>query len=254
MPTGGGRGINRERVPDPAEIVSRGDLAAALTALRERAGLAVRDLAREIDSPAATVGGYLSGRHLPTAAQFGGLPQDAARVRRQRSRRRRGLGARRSPGSAGSAAHRSAADVGPYRGLDSFQPEDADWFFGREAQTRELVDCVDRPRPGRDPDDRRRRAVRVREVVAGPSRPDPRARQLLVAADAGRAAAGVAGRRRAPGGDLGAVAGRRPVRGAVHRLSGRGRADSRSWPNWAHWPPCQNRAGSEPGTAGRPVW
>ena len=148
MPTGGERGLGR-RMPDPAEIVNRGDLAAALTALRERAGFAVRDLAREIDSPAATVGGYLSGRHLPTAAQSGVFrrllqacgvadPDDVedwveavARIRRL-------------------AAHRSAADTGPYRGLDSFQPEDADWFFGREAQTRQLVQALDDPtRPGR---------------------------------------------------------------------------------------------------------
>ena len=50
---------------DPTCITSREDLAAALTALRERAGLTVRDVARRSDVPVATVGGYFSGRHVP---------------------------------------------------------------------------------------------------------------------------------------------------------------------------------------------
>jgi WD40 repeat protein len=37
----------------------------------------------------------------------------------------------------------------PYRGLASFQPGDAEWFFGREALTKTLVDRITRPEPGR---------------------------------------------------------------------------------------------------------
>ena len=42
---------------DPSAIDGRTELAAALTRLRERSGLSVRDLARRVDSPVATVGG-----------------------------------------------------------------------------------------------------------------------------------------------------------------------------------------------------
>ena len=51
--------------PDPAAIATRPEFARALTALREAAGLAVRDVARALEMPDSTVGGYFSGRRLP---------------------------------------------------------------------------------------------------------------------------------------------------------------------------------------------
>lgn len=51
--------------PDPRRIQTRAEFAEALTALRKRAGHTVRSLAEELDSPRATIGGYLNGRHLP---------------------------------------------------------------------------------------------------------------------------------------------------------------------------------------------
>ncbi|WP_420120384.1 helix-turn-helix domain-containing protein, partial [Nakamurella sp.] len=126
---------------DPTSIGSRSELAAALTALRERTGLSVRDLARAVDSPVATVGGYVSGRHLPTVAQSAvfvrilaacgvtdpGAQQawwDAvARVRR-------------------AGAPRPASAVSPYPGLESFQVQDAGMFFGRERVTAQLLAAV----------------------------------------------------------------------------------------------------------------
>ncbi|WP_395729632.1 helix-turn-helix domain-containing protein [Nakamurella sp.] len=123
---------------DPSAIDGRTELAAALTRLRERSGLSVRDLARRVDSPVATVGGYLSGRHLPTTAQSAvflrmlaacGVTDDAdrrawweavARVRR-------------------AGAARPASAVPPYRGLESFQVQDAALFFGRERLTADLL-------------------------------------------------------------------------------------------------------------------
>ncbi|MEJ2577825.1 MAG: helix-turn-helix domain-containing protein [Kineosporiaceae bacterium] len=122
---------------EPAGITDRGDFARALTRLRERAGRSVRDLAREVDQQPSTLGGYFSGRHLPpvTATEAFtavltacGVPAEElpdwldALVR-----------VRHAPGHTGP-------DASPYRGLESFRPEDADWFFGREALTATLVE------------------------------------------------------------------------------------------------------------------
>ena len=123
--------------PDPTLIRDRQEFAAQLSAVRVRTGKTIRALARELDQPSATIGGYFSGQHLPSVAQtelfrsllrgLGILEQreieswiDAlARVRRR-------------PGP------RPATAPVPYRGLVSFQVEDAGWFFGREV----LADAV----------------------------------------------------------------------------------------------------------------
>ena len=121
----------------PDDLSSREDLAGALTALRERRGMTVRDVAHAAGLPVATVGGYLSGRHLPPLATVGQftrvltslgvgtdeLPAWVAAVNRLR----------RAPG------RRSAATPAPYRGLAAYQPEDAGLFFGREGLTDALV-------------------------------------------------------------------------------------------------------------------
>lgn len=52
---------------DPAAIHTRDEFARQLSMLRERAGLSTRELARITATPLATLGGYLSGRHLPHA-------------------------------------------------------------------------------------------------------------------------------------------------------------------------------------------
>ena len=50
---------------DPETIANRQEFAAALTALREDAGLTVRQVARAAVIHPSTAGGYFSGRHLP---------------------------------------------------------------------------------------------------------------------------------------------------------------------------------------------
>ncbi|MEX5636600.1 helix-turn-helix domain-containing protein [Parafrankia sp. FMc2] len=131
---------------DLALVRTKKDFGSALTRLREAAGLSVRDLARRGGVPSGTVSGWCTGRHLPTLAQqelFVGL-LDACGVSESGQkewvdcwqRLRRPLG-------------RPAAGVTPYRGLESFQPEHADWFFGRAGLTSALVERVtgpDRPR------------------------------------------------------------------------------------------------------------
>jgi transcriptional regulator with XRE-family HTH domain len=45
------------------------DFALALTTLRRRAGLTVREVSRRTGIPSGTLGGYFSGRHLPSLSQ-----------------------------------------------------------------------------------------------------------------------------------------------------------------------------------------
>lgn len=131
---------------DLALVLTKKDFGGALTRLREAAGLSVRDLARRGGVPAGTVGGWCTGRHLPTVSQqelfVGLLVACGVSEGGQKEwidcwqRLRRPLG-------------RPAAGVTPYRGLESFQPEHADWFFGRAGLTSVLVERVtgpDRPR------------------------------------------------------------------------------------------------------------
>ncbi|MGN6330239.1 MAG: nSTAND1 domain-containing NTPase, partial [Motilibacteraceae bacterium] len=122
----------------PAAVRTREEFAAALTELRERAGLSVREAARSSEVPLGTVSGWFTGRHVPPPSArdqlvallracrvhddvaLAGWVDAAARVRR-------------APG-------RRAADAPtPYRGLAGYQADDADWFVGREALTEALV-------------------------------------------------------------------------------------------------------------------
>jgi WD40 repeat protein len=91
--------------------------------------------------PVSTAGDYFAGRHLPSQSQPDLLTRilkacgesDAAQVDRWSAALRR---ARRAPGP------RRADAAIPYRGLASFQPEDAAWFFGRNDLTQLLQDMV----------------------------------------------------------------------------------------------------------------
>jgi transcriptional regulator with XRE-family HTH domain/tetratricopeptide (TPR) repeat protein len=51
--------------PDPRRIITRQDFGRELTLAKEAAGLTVRQIAGQTGIPASTVGGYLTGRHLP---------------------------------------------------------------------------------------------------------------------------------------------------------------------------------------------
>lgn len=53
----------------PENVESAAALAAALTAVRNRLGMSVRDVAQATGIPASTLGGYFSGRHLPPLTQ-----------------------------------------------------------------------------------------------------------------------------------------------------------------------------------------
>jgi WD40 repeat protein len=99
--------------------------------------MTVREVARAVGIPASTAGDYFAGRHLPPPSQPGLLTRilrvcsetDPAELSEWVSALNL---IRRGPG-------RRPTATAPYRGLASFQPEDAAWFFGREAITRRLV-------------------------------------------------------------------------------------------------------------------
>lgn len=130
-----------EQRPDtdaaPGRIETRSDLARELTTLRVRAGLTIRELARRLDTPTATVGDYCSGRHLPGPAQqalFSAMLREC------------GVAAPELGGwldALNRVRFASDARVGrvqpPYRGLEPFQIQDAAFFFGRETLTADLV-------------------------------------------------------------------------------------------------------------------
>lgn len=135
---------------DPGAISDVADFARALTELRARAGLSIREVGRRTGIPSATLGGYFSGRHLPPPSQHHqlglvlrelGVPDTELEDWRQALRR-----VRRVPGP------RTPARAAPYRGLQSYRVEDGEWFFGREelvARTctlvEELLDGPDGP-------------------------------------------------------------------------------------------------------------
>ena len=125
------------------DVTNRDDFVRQLDLLRQRAGLTVRELAKAVGTPHGTIGGYISGRHLPGAGQTElfvrilaacGLtePAEVERWVDALVRVRRPVG------------RRPTRRTAPYRGLECFHPEHGDWFFGRETLTRELVDRVAR--------------------------------------------------------------------------------------------------------------
>jgi transcriptional regulator with XRE-family HTH domain len=124
--------------PDPRRIATPPDFGRELTLARQRAGLTVREVARAVGIPASTAGDYFAGRHLPPPSQPGLLPRilrtcgvtDQAQLSDWMSALNR---IRRGPG------RRPAGAAAPYRGLASFRPEDAAWFFGREDLTARLA-------------------------------------------------------------------------------------------------------------------
>jgi len=124
--------------PDPGRITGPQDFGRELSLARQQAGLTIREVARASGIPASTAGDYFAGRHLPPVRQPELLTRvlaacgvtDPGQVDRWQEALNR---VRRAPGRP------PARGPAPYRGLASFQPEDAAWFFGREELALHLV-------------------------------------------------------------------------------------------------------------------
>lgn len=123
----------------PRDIETRQDLAHELSELRLRAGLTVRELARRLDVPTATIGDYFSGRHIPSTAQLElfrsllvacGIADPAELSKWLEALTRLRL----------TSDGRVARSAPPYRGLDVFGVEDRELFFGRDAVTADVLE------------------------------------------------------------------------------------------------------------------
>ncbi len=123
----------------PSAVQTRTDLARELTELRQQSGLTVRELARRAGAPTATVGDYLSGRHLPGQSQVPlfrrvlelcgvSSPEDLAEWEAALLRART------------ATDGRVARAAPPYRGLEPYEVQDAPFFFGRQEAVAALVE------------------------------------------------------------------------------------------------------------------
>jgi len=130
-----------DRHVDPTLITARAGFGEALTELRARAGLSIRAVAKLTEIPVSTLSGYYSGRHVPSVDEADNITKilkacsvtDSDRIDQWQEALTR---VRRPPG------RRSSDGSAPYRGLKSFEPEDADWFFGRQKLTDALVEMA----------------------------------------------------------------------------------------------------------------
>ncbi|MFF5206095.1 helix-turn-helix domain-containing protein [Streptosporangium sp. NPDC000396] len=123
----------------PSAIRTRDDFARRLSALRDREGLTVRQVAALAGSPGAhsTIGDWFAGRGLPSLALRDLFTRvlkvcgtdDPELVEEWLLAWQR---VRRAPG-------RRTGGIEPYRGLAGFQAEHAEWFFGRAALTGRLL-------------------------------------------------------------------------------------------------------------------
>jgi WD40 repeat protein/transcriptional regulator with XRE-family HTH domain len=119
-------------------VQTRAELARELTVLRARSGLTVRELASRLGVPAATLGGYFSGRHLPGPAYLDLFRSllDACGVPGNELASWVDALARARLSSDG----RVALPAAPYRGLEAYQAEDSGLFCGRELATSEVLE------------------------------------------------------------------------------------------------------------------
>jgi WD40 repeat protein/transcriptional regulator with XRE-family HTH domain len=124
--------------PDLEQIRTRSELAEALTVLRTSAGLTIRALAERLAMPTATVGDYVSGKHLPGSGQVKAFRAiiEACGVNDPEVVRQWLDALARARGTSDGRSPRARA---PYRGLEAFGEGDADMFFGREAAVEEVL-------------------------------------------------------------------------------------------------------------------
>ncbi|MFX0538497.1 helix-turn-helix domain-containing protein [Ornithinimicrobium sp. Y1847] len=126
--------MSRSRSPQ-AEL-----LAAELTRMRLDAGLTIRELEKRSGIPSGTLGGYFAGRHLPPASRPEVLESilEACQVPEDERPRWHDWVRELHLGRRGPRVRQN-----PYRGLDAYRADDADVYFGRQAEVDRLVALVD---------------------------------------------------------------------------------------------------------------
>ncbi|GAA1479821.1 hypothetical protein GCM10009624_02610 [Gordonia sinesedis] len=134
----------------PDAVYTREDLGRALTELRLRAGLSVRDVAADADALLGTVAGWFAGQHAPTRS---------SRTMFERMLRACGVGDPADRAAWWDAVERVRSGAGrrpraesPYRGFAAFGPCDGPWFFGRDDLVSRLIELIRSQRFGPDGD------------------------------------------------------------------------------------------------------
>ncbi|MFN3539214.1 MAG: hypothetical protein ACK40J_04005 [Rhodococcus sp. (in: high G+C Gram-positive bacteria)] len=120
--------------PDPSSITDRTEFAAALRAIRTEAGATVREIVERSGGLHGTIGGWFSGHHVPTKASAemfaavliacGVADEDERALWWDAVSRVRSIPGRRTVDPVKGDP--------PYKGLEAFEPADAEWFFGRD--------------------------------------------------------------------------------------------------------------------------
>ncbi|MEV6601458.1 hypothetical protein AB0M36_32085 [Actinoplanes sp. NPDC051346] len=130
----------RERVLDPTDgPVQR--FAAGLRDLRESAGRpGYRDLAQRAHFSVTTLSVAAAGRQLPSLAVALAYVEACGGDRAAWEQRWRETVAELAELDGGEKTNAGAEP--PYRGLASYEPDDAAWFFGRERLVNELLDSL----------------------------------------------------------------------------------------------------------------
>lgn len=135
-------------VPDPESITDRAQLAAGLRALREASGVTFRELVQRSGGLHGTVSGWFSGHHLPINASADMFDRVLAACGvddpADRERWWNAVGRVRSA----PVRKRSGAGPAPYKGLESFDSSDSEWFFGRTDFVASLLETVHRVAAG----------------------------------------------------------------------------------------------------------
>ncbi|WP_199034883.1 nSTAND1 domain-containing NTPase [Glycomyces salinus] len=129
---------------DPSRIQTRIEFFEALKRLHDQSGKTFREVSRHIELSYQAVHGYVNGKHLPHARGENG------KLFAQLLRTGYGIDdpAQLEAWSAAldrvatAPGPRSADETVPYPGLRPFEPDEREWFFGREELTERIRDLL----------------------------------------------------------------------------------------------------------------
>ena len=120
--------------PDPSAISDRTEFAAALRSVRIEAGATVRDIVERSGGLHGTISGWFSGHHVPTkaSAEMFSAVLSACGVDEESERALWWDAVSRVRSIPGRRTADPVKGDPPYKGLETFEPADAEWFFGRD--------------------------------------------------------------------------------------------------------------------------